>query len=253
MATDVLLSAQPLFRAIGPLAGSDTVVLQAEVTEREEMRDEMVVTEHPVEVIGAVSDHMYRRPAELHLRVGWSNAGNDDPDHVINVYQKLLNLKSLRKPMDVYTGKRAYSNMVIQSMVTETDVSSEYALPIDIHFRQVFLVQTQTLSVSSDPSNQASPQDTQPTTDSGTASTGDTSAPSSNTATGQAAQNDNVQAAAGSSASAEGSASVSSNSPSANSVVSTNSASPSAAGTANVPTTAGPADNAVIAGGAVVF
>lgn len=53
-------------RSIGPIT--------ATVTEVERHHDEMEITDHPVQQGATISDHVYRRPAELILEVGWSNS-----------------------------------------------------------------------------------------------------------------------------------------------------------------------------------
>lgn len=177
MAETVLL--QPVqsgrnYRAIGPEAAggpSGGLIFQADVTEREEHHNSLVITEHPVENtsgVGGVADHAYRRPQEVHLKIAWSNSGHDDPSFVQSVFEDLRKFQRDRWPMDLYTGKSAYSNMLIADIIVDTDQTSEYALHADLHMREVILVRTQSFSVSSDPSVQADPSSTQPTVDEGT-------------------------------------------------------------------------------------
>lgn len=163
------------YRAIGPEASggpSGSVSFTADVTEREEHHDDLIITDHPVENTqgnGSVSDHAYRRPSEVTLHLGWSDSGQQDPDYVQNVYAQLLRFQRDRWPFDLYTGKRVYSNMLLSSIVVETDQTTEFALRVDAHIREVILVQTQTASVSSDPSVQLNPSSSQPPIDVGPA------------------------------------------------------------------------------------
>jgi hypothetical protein len=53
-------------RKIGPFV--------AQVTITESHSDELEITQHPVEQGAAISDHAFKRPAELTLTVGWSNS-----------------------------------------------------------------------------------------------------------------------------------------------------------------------------------
>jgi hypothetical protein len=160
--------------------------LRAQVTVEEEHDDELVITEHPVEQGAAITDHAYKRPAELRVRVGWSASGGlilggagaaADPP---SIYAEILTLQSSRRPFTVYTGKRSYDNMLIASLRTRTDSKLETSLVADITFRQILLVNTQTVSgtiqgssakVNTLPVNLASPQSNQPAVQQGTTQT----------------------------------------------------------------------------------
>ncbi len=45
-----------------------------DVVVREAQRDEMVITDHPVETGAAISDHAFLRPVEVEMQVGWSDS-----------------------------------------------------------------------------------------------------------------------------------------------------------------------------------
>lgn len=152
------------YRAIGPAAGS-TIVYIPNVVIEEDHRDELTITEHPVEQGAAISDHAYKRPSEVTLHCGWSNSSpenNGDPFYSARIRSQLLALQYSRKPMDLYTGKQAYKNMLISSLSTKTDVGTEWALLADITFKQVILVATQTTTAPTDPTVQKEPQLTAP-------------------------------------------------------------------------------------------
>lgn len=53
-------------RSIGPLV--------AQVTISEQHNDELEITDHPVEMGAVISDHAFKRPAELIITCGWSNS-----------------------------------------------------------------------------------------------------------------------------------------------------------------------------------
>lgn len=122
----------------------------ADATFEEQHSDELAITEHPVEQGAAITDHAYKRPSALTLRLGWSNAsqqaGGDDA-YVRTIYAKLLALQASRVPIDVVTGKRSYSNMLIAAIALTTDETSEFALFVTVTLREIIIVQTQTTSV----------------------------------------------------------------------------------------------------------
>lgn len=171
-------------RSIGPF--------EAHVTLREVHTDELEITDQPVEEGSLISDHSFRRPSELEIECLWSdsppasnaitgllgtvtgtvNGVNDiltgnSLDQIRDVYQKLLALQASRERFDVFTGKRAYKNMMIKSLVTETDRSTENTLKATFRLREIIIAQVSVVTIAAPPEEQADPQSTQPTIDRG--------------------------------------------------------------------------------------
>jgi hypothetical protein len=124
----------------------------ADVTIDERHDDQLTVTRNPVEQGAAITDHSFKEPAGLTVRVGYSNSSPQslgDPNYVQDVYQNFLELQASRQPFDVITGKRAYANMLITRLVVMTDEKTENALMLTVEMREVILVTTQTVSVPS--------------------------------------------------------------------------------------------------------
>lgn len=122
----------------------------ANVTIREDHEDELVVTENPVEQGARITDHSFKAPAKLTVDVGYSNSsvqslGNFN--YVNDVYAQFLQLQALRQPFDVFTGKRAYNNMLITLLHTITDKDTENSMLLTVRMKQIILVNTQTVSV----------------------------------------------------------------------------------------------------------
>lgn len=188
----------PASGAVGPLV--------ARATLREVHRDTLEITDHPIEQGAAISDHAFKRPAEVVIECGWSNTpslpggirgattaliggaipaagaalalldtigtvktllNGDGVDQVRATYQQLLELQSSRIPFDIYTGKRVYKNMLFRELTTTTDMATENSLLITATCRQVILVATRTISLPINTSAQAAPAKTTPTTDLG--------------------------------------------------------------------------------------
>jgi hypothetical protein len=136
----------------------------AQVVIEEVERDELTITEHPVEQGAPIADHAFKRPSEVTIRAGWSatEAGDLSADGG-GIYSILLQMQAALQPFNVFTGKRSYKDMLIASLVVETDEKSEFALMATITCRQIILVSTSTTSVSglsSDSSNHADPSAT---------------------------------------------------------------------------------------------
>jgi hypothetical protein len=124
--------------------------------------DELQITEHPVEVGAPISDHAYRRPSELIMKVGWSNSSSarlfgfavpglsrglttavtslGEKDYVTDVYEQLLALQRDREPFTVVTGKRTFRNMLVQSLAVTTDETTENTLLVVARMREVIIV-----------------------------------------------------------------------------------------------------------------
>lgn len=165
----------------------------AQVVIEETHIDELEITEHPVEQGATVSDHAWKRPAEVTIMAGWSNSPSitglfqgvaaglqgtvqgvqsiitgNSPNQVRDVYARLLELQASRIPFDVYTGKRVYQNMLIKSLKTTTSKETENALIVTAVLKQVIVVATQIVVIPASAANQSNASATQPTTDSGT-------------------------------------------------------------------------------------
>lgn len=153
--------------------------------------DEIQITDHPVEMGAMISDHAFKKPAEVIIRAGWSNAGLQsivtDLSQAINlfstgvlnfsdstapfnyasqVYQQLLGLQTSGQVFQIITGKRTYQNMLIRSLAVTTDEKSENALFVTAVCRQVIIVQTATVT-GLNAQNLGNPQANASTTNSG--------------------------------------------------------------------------------------
>jgi len=135
--------------------------IPAQVTIQEQERDELTITEHPVEQGAPINDHAFKRPSEVTIRAGWSAGWAGDLSDVSGVYGTLLMLQASLQPFELYTGKRHYKDMLIASIAVTTDQSTEFALMADIVCKQVIIVKTKTAEASTyseDPNNQEDPQ-----------------------------------------------------------------------------------------------
>jgi hypothetical protein len=142
----------------------------ATVTIEEQSEDDLQITDHPVEQGAPISDHAFKRPVSVTIRAGWSVASAYDLSAETGIYGLLLSWQAALMPFDVITGKRSYTNMLIERLQVVTDQHSEWALMATISCRQVIIVQTQTTSVtgsSTQAGDHADPASTGPTQDGG--------------------------------------------------------------------------------------
>lgn len=146
---------------------------QAYVTLDERHHDELVITDHPVEQGASISDHAYKKPAEVTMTIAWSNsslgsiASFQFGSYNQFIYKNLLALQASRTPFALSTGKRRYQNMLIQSLDTTTDAKTENSLIVTLHCREVIIVQTTTTQLQP-ADNMSSPQKTAALTNAGT-------------------------------------------------------------------------------------
>lgn len=144
--------------------------LDIQCTIREQHRDDMAVTDHPVEHGADISDHAYKQPAQLVLDIGFSNSSEDaagDEGYVTSIYEQLRALQNPPQLLEVVTGKRSYQNMLITSIAVVTDEKTEAVLAASVTLREIITVSTQTTTLP-DSANQANPSKTAPVQDSGT-------------------------------------------------------------------------------------
>jgi hypothetical protein len=127
--------------------------------------DDLFVTLHPVEKGAAVSDHAFKMPATVEMRCGFSDSSVGTVGYVQEVYERLLALQLEREPFDVFTGKRAYTSMLIRSLTQVTDQKSANALMIVCRLQEVLIVDTE--GGSAPQSAQASPARTAPVQNTG--------------------------------------------------------------------------------------
>ncbi len=157
------------------------IVAQATIEER--VQDESEVTDHPVEIGSTVSDHMFKLPIVVDLRLGWSmspsvNAsplgaiGNSiaavgsvltgaNATELNSIYNSLVALETTKALFTIYTGKRILQNMVCKSLTVENDWRTENSLFVRMACKEIIMVNTQSValpaSVQANPLATASP------------------------------------------------------------------------------------------------
>lgn len=159
-------------------SGRSISTILPDVVVQEDHHDTLTITEHPVERGAPITDHSFKRPAEVRIICGWSNSVtlNSMVDgsvisavfegRVREVYRRLLDLQESRTPFSITTGKRTYRNMLMSSLDVTTDQKTEYALLVSAVFREVVLVDTLTTTLAP-AENQANPASTAATQDVG--------------------------------------------------------------------------------------
>ncbi|MBK5145841.1 hypothetical protein I2494_19420 [Budviciaceae bacterium BWR-B9] len=134
-------------------------LLVPDVVISEKHSDVLEITEHPVEQLTTegtayVADHAYRRPSEVTMEIGFAAGGSllDFVDtSAIGIklgmspketYEKIIEMQRARERIDVTTGKKQYSNMLIRAVEVTTDRTSENVLMATLTLKEVIITQT---------------------------------------------------------------------------------------------------------------
>ena len=91
-------------------------------------------------------------------------------NQLASIYQQLLVSQKSAVLYTVVTGKRTYSQMIIKSISTQSDKANENVLMVHLNMRQIFIANTQIVSVPASPGAQAFPEVTGIVTQNGRAS-----------------------------------------------------------------------------------
>lgn len=137
----------------------------ATVTLEESATDELTITQHPVQRGAAITDHAYKNPVTLNITCQSKRVGTET---VSQMYRNLRELQSSAIPMNVVTGKRIYTNMLIQSLSETTDVTTGDILNLSLSLVEVIIVGVVTVTGVPDAENQANPEQTNATEKTGT-------------------------------------------------------------------------------------
>ena len=191
--TDIVISSVKSVFSLPALSIIDDIKVDTTIDEQYE--DALEITDHPVQVGAQISDHSFKRPMELRLRCGWSDANSSAAigaisnfltgsnsststsgeftggsmaasDYVAGVYSQLLQLQETRDTFSVTTGLRVYDDVLLTSIRVRRDVTTSSALMVEATMRQVILVDTQTATVPPQ-ADQATPQATADTVNAG--------------------------------------------------------------------------------------
>lgn len=134
----------------------------ADVVVEEQHEDRSRISDLPVEQGSVISDNAVDEPQELTLTYGWVTGSSQNTSgsttFLRGIYTQIIQLKQSRVPFSIFTGKRLYTNMLIDAVSTTTDVNSENSLIVRVHFRQVLIVTTTTFTIPQDKTQVASPQ-----------------------------------------------------------------------------------------------
>lgn len=115
------------------------------------------VTQHPVQVGAAITDHVFMNPDSVQLDIGMSDAvWNAGPDHSVLAYQRLREIMEKRETVTLVTRLRTYPDMIIDSISVPEDFKTMYALKASVSFQQIRMSNVNVLLVQQEVSSSKS-------------------------------------------------------------------------------------------------
>jgi hypothetical protein len=131
--------------------------IEVDVSISESHETECDITENPVEYGAAISDHVQVKPARLSIEglvsdtpIKFFQGLRDlfDDNRSRKTYQELLLIQQNRQPIEVITGLKKYSNMILKSLVVPRTADSGRALRFNATFQEVLIVESAEISIA---------------------------------------------------------------------------------------------------------
>jgi len=145
-----LLSGHTLV-SIGSFEAGGFVELDCSLSENHVFSAE--VTEHPVEIGGDISDNVKQNPDEVTITgivtnypAQWLASLSTIPGRAETALEQLRSMKALGKLVDVVTGLREYSSMIISRVEAPRSAGVGDAVQVTVTLRNVQVVQSKTVA-----------------------------------------------------------------------------------------------------------
>lgn len=128
--------------------------ITADTVIEEQHEDRAQISDLPVEQGSTISDNVVDLPQSVTLTYGWSAGSpqnvSQSATFLRGIYTQIIQLKVSKVPFSIFTGKRVYANMLVETVSLTTDVNTENSLIVKVQCRQVLLVTTQTFRIPTD-------------------------------------------------------------------------------------------------------
>jgi len=117
------------------------------------------ITQHPVQVGAALTDHAFLQPAELTMEIGMSDTAtslvpgqfNGGWSRSVQAFKVLKELQALRVPLQVHSRLGLYQNMLIEEITAPDDYTTLYGLRCTVMLREIMVAQVRTVKISAKP------------------------------------------------------------------------------------------------------
>lgn len=135
----------------------------------------LTITDQPVQTGASLSDHAYMEPLELQMDIGMSDVAKSfingqftgGSSRSVTAYTILRQLQQMRVPIQIVTRLGVYENMLVETISSDDDYTTQYGMKATVTFREVLVAQVTTVKISARPLvtntvNGGSPQPVQP-------------------------------------------------------------------------------------------
>lgn len=117
---------------------------KAFITTSEETSDRLTITKQPVQQGAMITDHAFKEPTQFSCQIFFAaNTGLS----LRQTYQDLLDLQNSRVPFEIVTPKRVYTSMLIATLSSTTDKTTENCLAIRLACEEIIVVKVNTVVV----------------------------------------------------------------------------------------------------------
>lgn len=131
--------------------------IEVDVSVSETHETDCDVTENPVESGANVTDHVQVKPARLTIEglvsdtpIKFLQGIRDlfDDNRSRKTYEELLTIQTAREPIDVITGLKQYSNMILKTLTVPRNSDTGRALRFTAIFQEVRIVDSSSISIA---------------------------------------------------------------------------------------------------------
>lgn len=117
------------------------------------------ITQHPVQVGAALTDHAFLQPKELSMEIGMSDTAKSlvsgqftgGWSRSVQAFKVLQELQALRVPLQVHSRLGLYQNMLIEEITAPDDYTTLYGLRCTVLLREILVAQVRTVKISEKP------------------------------------------------------------------------------------------------------
>lgn len=119
----------------------------------------LTITSHPIQAGSNVSDNAFLQPRTLSMNIGMSDVAKsfipgqfeDGTSRSEQAYKVLKELQQLRIPVQVYTRRGLYQNMLVETLTVQDDNTTVYGLRVTVDLQELLVATVQVVKISANP------------------------------------------------------------------------------------------------------
>lgn len=131
--------------------------IEVDVSIAESHETDCDITENPVESGANITDHVQVKPAKLTIEGLISDTPIKffqgirslfDDNRSRKTYEELVAIQQEREPIDIVTGLKKYSNMILKTLTVPRNADTGKALRFNAMFQEIIIVESTEISVT---------------------------------------------------------------------------------------------------------